>query len=236
MFATIFKERSTLSVRIHAVYACEKLNFPQYFVAHVFGKSPGTISRWVSEFRETGTLHDGHQSLRFRRLTPEHHDWIVNYVQQHPLSLLDEIRAAFEAFFKFAISVSSIWRVLSDANITKKVIERRALEISQSDIARFTYDVNLIAPLHRQLLFLDEVSTDNRSLLRKRGWFVRGQRPVYRGVFRRGSRMSFLCFLGVDGIVEAYQTPDTFNRLTFFEKCKVLLDSGRIQMYPGQYP
>jgi hypothetical protein len=71
------------------------------------------------------------------------------------------------------------------------------------------------------------MSTDNRSMLRKRGWFLKGHRPVFKSLFRnRGGRISVLTFLGVDGIIANYETDGTFDRKTFFEYCINLLDSG----------
>eukprot|EP00733_Pompholyxophrys_punicea_P002001 Pompholyxophrys_punicea_v1_NODE_1271_length_827_cov_2.349741.p1 type:complete len:129 gc:universal NODE_1271_length_827_cov_2.349741:82-468(+) len=71
-------------------------------------------------------------------------------------------------------------------------------------------------------------------MLRKRGWFLRGHKPVYKSLFQRGSRLSYLAFLGVDGLFEAYETQDTFNRLLFLECVDKLLDSGKVQQWPGK--
>ena len=84
-------------------------------------------------------------------------------------------------------------------------------------MTRFTYEINLLCPLPDQLLFLDEMSIDNCSMFRKRGWFVQGKRPFFRGLFTRSARISVLTFLGVNGIVENYQTFGTFDRKLFFD-------------------
>jgi hypothetical protein len=109
------------------------------------------------------------------------------------------------------------------------------MEISFGDIARFTEEINRYMPLYEQVLFLDEMSTDNRSMLRKRGWFLQGKKPVFRTAFRRGKRLSVLSFLGVEGFSETYKTEGTFDRLLFFAKCKSLLESGKVQKYPGRH-
>eukprot|EP00733_Pompholyxophrys_punicea_P001507 Pompholyxophrys_punicea_v1_NODE_778_length_1311_cov_2.330414.p1 type:complete len:115 gc:universal NODE_778_length_1311_cov_2.330414:730-1074(+) len=78
------------------------------------------------------------------------------------------------------------------------------------------------------------MSVDNRSMLRKKGWFLTGHRPIFKGTFRRGTRLSTLSFLDSNGIFECFQTNSTFNRLKFFEYCKQLLDSGKVETYPGR--
>eukprot|EP00734_Pompholyxophrys_sp_LG126_P000463 Pompholyxophrys_sp_v1_NODE_201_length_1202_cov_19.293810.p1 type:complete len:111 gc:universal NODE_201_length_1202_cov_19.293810:763-431(-) len=106
------------------------------------------------------------------------------------------------------------------------------MEIKFEDIARFTFDVNLIHPLPDQLLFLDELSTDNRAMLRKKIGFCSTRNLYGRVFFRRGARISLLAFLGVGGIVENCLTEGTFDRDLFFTCCQTLLDSGKVQRYP----
>jgi hypothetical protein len=43
----------------------------------------------------------------------------------------------------------------------------------------------MLQPIHNRLVFIDEMSLDNRDMLRKRGWFLRGSHPVYIGEFKR---------------------------------------------------
>eukprot|EP00733_Pompholyxophrys_punicea_P001942 Pompholyxophrys_punicea_v1_NODE_1204_length_868_cov_14.371614.p2 type:complete len:113 gc:universal NODE_1204_length_868_cov_14.371614:130-468(+) len=97
------------------------------------------------------------------------------------------------------------------------------MEIPEDEIAPFTTQINSLSPLPDQLCFLDEFATD--ITIRKKGWFLRGHRPVYKSFFQRGSRISGLSFLGVNGLFETF-TEGTFNRLHFFECCQKLLDSG----------
>jgi hypothetical protein len=115
------------------------------------------------------------------------------------------------------------------------VIERRAIQIQENEVARFTYEVNSLRPTHPQLLFLDEVALDNRSMIRKRGWFIKGSFPYYNDHFNRTSRISIHCFLAHDGIIETFPTEGKFDRLMFAECVKKLIDSGNCQPYPGNY-
>eukprot|EP00734_Pompholyxophrys_sp_LG126_P000376 Pompholyxophrys_sp_v1_NODE_144_length_1580_cov_7.482623.p1 type:complete len:373 gc:universal NODE_144_length_1580_cov_7.482623:399-1517(+) len=231
---TIFKRNTATAVKIHAVYAVVYLGHTQSFVAHMFGKSPSAISKWVSIF-ESGLLHDDKvKSKRFLKFLPEQREWILNLIQKDPLIYLQELSKKFQRNFNATISLTSIWLILKEANYTHKVLERRAKEISFDEISRFTREINLIHPLMGQLVFLDEMSTDNRAMLRKRGWFLKNSAPIYFSLFRRGTRLSILSFLSCNGLIETYQTPGTFTRLVFLDCVKKLLDSGKIQKYPGR--
>eukprot|EP00734_Pompholyxophrys_sp_LG126_P000363 Pompholyxophrys_sp_v1_NODE_135_length_1649_cov_17.881430.p1 type:complete len:349 gc:universal NODE_135_length_1649_cov_17.881430:398-1444(+) len=234
LFQTVFEHQADESVRIHAVYTVLYQNVSQKDTARYYGKSEATISRWVARFLELG--HVG------RSKTPHptwffdyHRDWIIGFIQKQPLSFAHEIQKSFTKEFGLKISVSSILRTLHERGYTSQVVERRAMEIQLEEVARFVHEINSITPLPHQLLFIDEMSTDNRAMLRKRGWFLCGKRPVWRSFFRRGERLSLLSFLGVDGVLENFQTYGTFDRHLFFECCKKLIDSGKVQQYPGSH-
>jgi hypothetical protein len=82
-------------------------------------------------------------------------------------------------------------------------VERRALQIRFDDICRYTKEINQIRPLIHQLLFLDEVSIDNRDMLCNRGWLLRGSVPSYSDNFNRTERISLLSFLSHSGLLES---------------------------------
>lgn len=72
-------------------------------------------------------------------------------------------------------------------------------------------------------------------MFRTKGWFVKGGNPYYRGHFQRASRISMLAFAGVEGFVDFFQTPGTFDRLRFFDCVRRLIQSGVIQEWPGWF-
>eukprot|EP00734_Pompholyxophrys_sp_LG126_P000214 Pompholyxophrys_sp_v1_NODE_52_length_2935_cov_10.414931.p2 type:complete len:349 gc:universal NODE_52_length_2935_cov_10.414931:454-1500(+) len=226
------KSRACEQVKFHVIYAVMYLGFPQQHVAQIFSKSRSSISKWVSRFQETGEVSaPGH--INKKKFGVHHRQWVENFVHNAPLSYLKEVREEFIRVFGMEISSSTIFNMLQEAQLTHRVIEKRALEISFDDIARFNYEINLLRPLPEQLCFIDEMSTDNRSMNRRRGWFVRGHRPVFKGAFRRGVRISVLSFLCVDGVFETFGTNGTFDRENFFHCCQTLLNSGKVNRYPG---
>jgi hypothetical protein len=155
------------------------------------------------------------------------------------LAYLREVAERFRKEYGFKVSSPSLVRILNEAGYTHKAMEQRALEIQFKDVVRFMEELMALndgqGPLLEQLLFLDEMSTDNRAMLRKRGWFLRGHKPVVHTLFRRGTRISILAFLGVDGIVENFETKGTFDRTAFFDCCKRLLESGKVDKGPGRH-
>ena len=73
--------------------------------------------------------------------------------------------------------------VLVEGGFTRNVIERRAIEIKDSDIVRFTNELNPLAWSNDNLVFLDEVSFDNRGMIRERVYSIKGTNVLIRGEF-----------------------------------------------------
>lgn len=219
-------------VKLHAVYAKLYVGLSLKAIAVAFGKSPQTISTWVQRYLATGDVLRKIQPRNSRKIFIEHQTWILKYVNQFPLSHLSEIRDAFASRF-FHVCISTIYHVLVQNKYTKKVIEARALEIQQSEVVRFTLEVNIVCPLPFQLLFLDEMSVDSRSMKRKRGWFQRGSVPYCRQSFTRSERLSVLSFLGVEGLLDSFLIESTFTRAIFFACIKEFLQKNVVSPYPG---
>lgn len=85
--------------------------------------------------------------------------------------------------------------------------------------------------------FLDEVSFDNRGMLRRRGYAPKGTKLVIRGEFSRKPWVSLLAFLGVDGIIDFFDTQGTFDRVEFTECCRrfAYSERGNVRQYPGTH-
>lgn len=233
----IFGCHATYEVKIHVIYAYIYVGLRLKDVARTFGKPVSTISNWVQRFREEkeeGLLRKeiGNQH---RKIFSHHRKWIEDYVFLNPLSYLHEIKKAFEFAF-FDISISSIFRILVDCGITHRIIENRALEIQEEDIGRFVLEINSLAPiLPQQLLFLDEMSIDNKGMLRKRGWFPKNTMPIWRASGTRSDRISVLSFLGYCGILDTDSVDGTFTRKKFFQSISKFIQSGRVEPYPGYF-
>lgn len=119
--------------------------------------------------------------------------------------------------------------------MTWKVLERRAIQIQIDDVVRYACELMSIPWIIQMLVFLDEVSFDNNDMIRKHGFGIKGQRVLFRGEFQRRARVSCLCFVGVNGMLETFITDGTFTRLKFIECCRsfALSPNSPVQTYPG---
>ncbi|ORY45856.1 hypothetical protein BCR33DRAFT_678677, partial [Rhizoclosmatium globosum] len=108
------------------------------------------------------------------------------------------------------------------------------MHVKETDIMRFMREINSLDWTLYNLVFLDEVSFDNRGMICRRGYAVKGTKLMLRGEYQRLPRVSLLCFIGCNGILESFSTEGTFNRAKFSTCCKKFaLNSGKVGRYPG---
>ncbi|KAH9141763.1 hypothetical protein AeRB84_014095 [Aphanomyces euteiches] len=194
----------------HALYGYYNLRLTKKRIAEIYGKHINTISGWINRYEST---HDYCRSQRVptKKFSAEQEQWLLDLYAKHPVAFLDEAQQAFQKQFKRTISVTSVWRVLERAGFTYKVLERRAMNIKDDDIVRFMNEIQSINWGHANVQFLDEVSFDSKGMLRTRGYSLKGQKLAFRGEFTRKPRVSLLCFINVDGLVETFLTEYTLT-------------------------
>jgi transposase len=236
LLEAVKRKHASSEVKLYCIHAYMFLGFKKQDLAQIFQKDRHTIGKWIEKFYTKGVVsRKQNESSAASKFDDDHKRWIKEFVDNKPTSYLREIAEAFQKQFGMTIAQSTVFYILTSVwKYTRQVVERRAMEIRMADVIRFSKELNMIRPTHEQLLFLDEFGFDNRDMLRKFGWFVKG-RPYMKSSFQRRLRNSFLGFCGVNGLVEAYHTEGTFDRQIFFRCVRTFVNSGKVQPYPGRY-
>lgn len=230
----VSKRRASDNTVYHALYGYFFLGLSKAKLASLYRKHKSTIANWISNYQRNGSFCRKEYARDAKKFGVEKRQWLVQLFKRDPTLYLDEAKEAFERTFFIPISTSSICRILHHEGLSWKALERRAVQIRTDDILRFCDELQMIQWDYHNLIFLDEVSFDNRGMLRTRGYGVRGERLICRGEFVRKPRVSLLCFIGQDGMKEVFSTEGTFNRSKFFECCrKFIANSTDVEMYPG---
>lgn len=230
----VSKKHASDEVRCYALYSYYFLGRSKTAISKTYHKSISTITNWISYYESTGFLFRSPRIGIPSKFDEDKRQWLVNLYHENPVLYLDEAKQQFQLHFNISISTSHVCRILHDNNMSWKTLEKRAIQIRDSDIFRFMAELASIDWDYTNLVFLDEVSIDNQGLLRTKGYGIIGHKLIHRGEFSRKPRMSFLAFLGQDGILDTFVTEGTFNRLTFFNYCKEFALSGMCQKYPGR--
>ncbi|XP_053686762.1 uncharacterized protein LOC128745977 [Sabethes cyaneus] len=226
--------RASCNTKYHCLYGYYFLRISRSNLSVIYRKSKTTISSWIMQYEEAGLVTENQRKQIYKKFGAEHRSWIVQQYQNNPVLFLDECSSLFYRKFHKTISVASICRILHSEGLTWKALERRAIQIREDEIFRFFWELNSLDWDLFNLVFLDEVSIDNRDMLRNRGYGIKGEKLVFRGEFVRRPRVSFLCFLGQKGMLDSFETEGTFTRKLFFECLRLFaLENKNVFRYPG---
>lgn len=227
--------RASVNTKYHCLYGYYFLGLSRARLSVIYRKSKTTISSWIHEYEENGLLTEAQRTRVFRKFNAEHRNWIVKLYLSNPVLFLDECCELFLQHFNTTISAGSVCRILHAEGLTWKALERRAIQVREDQIFHFFSELSSIEWDLYHLVFLDEVSLDSRDMLRNRGYGVKGKKIIFRGEFVRRPRVSFLCFLGQQGMLDSFQTEGTFTRQFFFQCCRSFaLNNEHVRCYPGR--
>lgn len=229
----VFKRHASANTKYHALYGFFFLGLSKPQLAKIYGKTPVTIGNWIRQYQDSGLMTRKERTKVYLQFNDEKRHWIIMLFRNEPTLFLDEAKNKFENTFQCPISTSSISRILHAEGYTWKVIERRAIQVKEAQICFFVNELCSFNWNLQNLVFLDEVSIDNRGMLRNRGYAKVGEKLIFRGEFNRKARVSLLCFLGQTGILETFQTDGTFTRARFFDCCRKFANSGLVFRHPG---
>lgn len=231
----VSQSHASINTIHHCLYGHYFLGIKVAKLAHIYKKSPSTIQNWIHRFEKDGFYSKKMKEKTFKKFGSEKREWLIELYKKNPILYQKEARRLFFFEFKQPISISQISVILHEGGLTYKVLERIAVQIKTLDIIRYTEELNAIGWFLESLLFIDEVSINNQSMLRKRGFGTRGERLVFRGEYTRMKRVSLVCFLGVNGIVNSSYTDGTFDRKTFVEACRSFAISPNtpVRQFPG---
>ena len=90
-------------------------------IAAAMCKTPRAVSNWIQQYSEGSGVSRRARSQTYRKFSLAERTWIVNYITENPMSYLDETRAAFQAQFNKSISASSIWVIINENGLVRKV-------------------------------------------------------------------------------------------------------------------
>lgn len=190
------KKHASDEVRWYALYAYFFLGRSKTQVSKMFNKSVSTITNWIAHYENTGSVVRPSRIRIHSKFDEDKRQWLLALYHENPVLYLDEAKYQFQIRFNISISTSHICQILHENNMSWKTLEKRAIQIKDSEIFKFMAELDSIDWDYSNLVFLDEVSVDNQGLLRTKGYGIIGEKLIYRGVFNRKPRMSMLAFLG----------------------------------------
>ena len=177
------------------------LGWDTHEIAAILGVSEKSIGRWENNYAAKGVVNlKSPLRSRPRILNMEIMEELHQLIEETLSPFLDEISEWLALIHDTRISISALHNNLQDLTLTWKVMRRAAAE--RDDAHRAEWILNVTTNYRpEQILFLDESSKDNRTLIRKYGRAPSGEDPVLHASLERGVHFSVLPALTWNGYI-----------------------------------
>jgi transposase len=185
-------------------------------IARNLSVSLGTVHNIWAHFESTGEVCPSKPNREETRvLTGQQELLITGLLLDNPSLYISEISDKIVELTGIQISASTICRIIHRNGLTRKKIQQIALQRNTGYRGQFMAEVQY----HRtdQFVWIDETGSDRKDHIRKSGYALRGERPVYHRILHRGKRISAIAAMASDGIVAVELLKGTVNGEIFYD-------------------
>ena len=148
--------------------------------------------------------------------------WIMGLLVDNPSLYLGEICQKVHHAFNIEVSTSTICRLIYKHGFTRKKIQQIASQRSSEYRAEFLASALMFSA--DKFVWIDESGCDKRDQIRKLGYALQGEHPVYNR-FHRGQRISVIAAMFTVGVISTEiikGTVDGGNKFTEFVQGKLI--------------
>ena len=168
------------------VWQREALGYTYAKIAENLCADKSTVFRTLNLFLTTGSVSKRPypKERAFRKLTDPAQLLIFHLCLSRPGIYLREIRDELLSVLEIDVNESAICKFLHKSGLTHQRLKMTAVEQDVFLRQQFVSEVTVYAP--EMLVFIDETGTDNRNLIRKYGYSIRGRPLKTHSFFVRG--------------------------------------------------
>ena len=141
---------------------------------------------------------------------------IIGLLMENSSLYLSEVCQTIQQSIGVAVSPATVCRVIRRHGMTRKKIRQIALQRSVCKRGKFRAEILLFNSVDK-FVWADETGSDRRDQIRKFGYSLRGESPVYRRLLSRGERISTIGAICTDGLVAYKFVKGTVNGEKFCE-------------------
>jgi hypothetical protein len=201
-------------VKVAAIQLAERQLLPLDDILLCCGFSRRTFFRIMKLWRETGdVVNEPAMRGRIRTLHFTDIHYLKQLIRQNPDYFLDELLRMLKTNRFISVHYTTIHDELTRAGVSRKRLQRIALERNEARRADFISRMAQFDP--EELGFIDEVSKDERTVGRRYGRSKRGTRARKSQPFVRGRRTSTVGVLSVDGFVAGTSVEGSLTKASF---------------------
>lgn len=186
-------------------------------IVQALAVSAKSIGRWADNYTEQDRV-DPPSVLRGRPriLNTKVLDELTDLIKEMPSLYLDELAEWLAIYHDQPISTSALHNNLVELGLTHKLLHKTAAERDEVARTQWIHDVTSHYTA-AQMVFIDESSKDNRTLVRHYGRAPSGEDPVEVVRFDRGERWSILPALTLEGYIALRVVPGSVNGMELYD-------------------
>jgi transposase len=198
-------------LRCRIIWQTEGLDKNCEQVANTLGIDKSTVSRTRQRWLTHGTLKKKTypKASASRKLTQPAQLLLLNLVIDRPGILLREMQKELSDMLMLEVDTSTICRFLHSSGLTRQKLCYVALQRDELLRQKFTIDVSLYES--NMFIFVDETGADQRNILRKSGYSIRGKPLQKKTLLVRGERVSAVAIISVNGLLDVFVTKGTVD-------------------------
>jgi len=187
-------------------------------IADIFGCSTRSIERWENNYERYGNVIPPRLNARGPRpsISADIANDIYELLRDDPSLYLDEIADWLVVAHDLDVPISTLDRAIRAMSLTRKRMKKAATE--RDEVERTEHMEYCRANLRASIcIWTDESSYDERTVFRKYGRWLLGERAELSEPFRRGERWSILPALSINGYLAHRVVPDAVDGVEFFD-------------------
>jgi len=191
--------------------------------------SCGTAHRIFKRFEATGDVSSVRVTKKhnIRKLDDHHELLILGLVVDNPCLYLRELSKLILDATGVRVSGPTVCRALRRNGFTRKKVQQVAKQRCTEYRAMFmARALNFNSDM---FVWVDETGSDARTNIRKFGYAVIGEAPVYHRFLSRGKRISAIAAICTEGLIDVELTTGSVNGDKFF-------DFVRGSLIPNMHP
>jgi len=204
-------------VKIAAMKLYEDAHLSKETIIDCVGFSESTFWRILKLWRETGDVVTPLCATRGRPrlLHYDDVDYLVRLIEHRPAWFLDELAELLDSNRFISVHYVTVHRTLERAGVSYKKLRRVAKE--RNELLRAEFVAHMAQYQPEEIGFLDETSKDECTPGRGQGCSKCGTRAETRQPFIRGSQVSALGLLTIDGMIASSVIEGSFTAVKYIE-------------------
>ena len=199
-------------IRWRVVWQKIALDYSYRNIAQNLNISTGTAYNVYRLFERTGNVDPKTPPVRedIHKLDTDDEFFVISMVLENPSLQLGELCAAVQDFSgKDKVSASTVCRLLKRNGLTRKKIQRVALQRSATLRGMFMSSILMYG--RDMLVWVDETGCNRKDFFRKYGYSYKGYRAHCHSLLQRGQRINAMAALSSRGVLDVKLTSSNVN-------------------------